>query len=88
MHGAQRTEMPKEEDKWLYYKDVGKQHKVAYVGYADFEALGEPIKDYNQSNKTIYINKKAKHCATGFTFKWVSIDHQEEIDQITNKGTY
>ncbi len=34
LHGPQKTEIPKEEDKWLYYKEVGKQHKVTYVGYA------------------------------------------------------
>ena len=42
-HGAQRVELPKEEDKWLFYKDVRKQLKVPYIIYADFESFQIPI---------------------------------------------
>ena len=31
VHGAQRTEMPSEEDKWLRFNDVSKQLKVPFV---------------------------------------------------------
>ncbi len=49
--------MPKEGDKWLTYKDVGKQHQVHYVGYADFEAFGEPIKDWPIQQNNIHQQK-------------------------------
>ncbi len=86
LHGPQRTEMSTEDDGWLCYKDVGKQHPVPYVGYADFEALGEPIEGYDPADKTIYLNKKTKYKPTGFTFKWVSVDAEENIPQITYRG--
>lgn len=38
-HGAQRTEMSTEENKWLNYSDVSKQLKVPIVVYADFECI-------------------------------------------------
>ena len=39
VHGAQRTEMPDEDNKWLKYTDVSKQLKSPYVVYADFECI-------------------------------------------------
>ena len=42
-HGAQRTEIPSEENKWLNYSDVSKQLKVPFVVYADFKCITETI---------------------------------------------
>jgi len=38
-HGPQKIELPKEEDKWLHYKDIRKQLKVPYIIYADLESM-------------------------------------------------
>ena len=38
-HGPQKIELPNDDDKWLYYKDIRKQLKVPYVIYADFKSL-------------------------------------------------
>ena len=42
-HSPQKIELPNDNDKWLYHKDIREQLKVPYVIYADFESLLIPI---------------------------------------------
>jgi hypothetical protein len=42
-HGPQKIELPNDDDKWLYHKDIRKQLTVPYVIYADFESILIPI---------------------------------------------
>lgn len=53
VHGAKRTEMPTEEDKWLEFSDVSKQLKVLFVIYADFESILERLVNRILANRPL-----------------------------------
>lgn len=86
VHGAQRTEMPTEEDKWLKFTDISKQLKVPFVVYADFESILE--RHYGchpDPNKSSTI-KLAKHVPSGFTYKVVGISPETTENHVTYRG--
>jgi hypothetical protein len=43
--------LPTEEDKLLEFKNIGKQMKVPFIIYADFEALNSPIDSVNNKSR-------------------------------------
>jgi hypothetical protein len=49
-HGPQKIDLPNDDDKWLYYKDIRKQLNVPYVIYADFESLLIPFSNFGISS--------------------------------------
>ena len=51
-HDSVKVEMPKENEKWLYYKDGYKQLKVPFSIACDFECI---------------INKDGKHIPCGYS---------------------
>lgn len=86
VHGAQRTEMPTEEDKWLKFTDISKQLKVPFVVYADFESILE--RHYGcqpDPNKSSTI-KLAKHAPSGFTYKVVGVSPETTENHVTYRG--
>lgn len=86
VHGAQRTEMPTEEDKWLKFTDISKQLKVPFVVYADFESILE--RHYGcqpDPNKSSTI-KLAKHVPSGFTYKVVGVSPETTENHVTYRG--
>lgn len=86
VHGAQRTEMPTEEDKWLKFTDISKQLKVPFVVYADFESILERLygcqPDPNKSSTT----KLAKHVPSCFTYKVVGVSPETTENHVTYRG--
>ena len=86
VHGAQRTEMPDEDNKWLKYTDVSKQLKSPYVVYADFECILERIYGCQPDPKTSSTIKLAKHIPCGFTYKVVGLTNELTEDHVTYRG--
>ena len=86
VHGAQRTEMPDEDNKWLKYTDVSKQLKSPYVVYADFECILERIYGCQPDPKTSSTIKLAKHVPSGFTYKVVGLTDDLTEDHVTYRG--
>jgi hypothetical protein len=66
--------LPTEEDKWLEFKNIGKQMKVPFIIYADFEALNSPIDSVNNSPDGSYTESYQKHEPCGYAYKVVCID--------------
>ncbi|XP_033726725.1 uncharacterized protein LOC117316295 [Pecten maximus] len=79
-HGTQKVELPKEEDKWLFYKNTQKQLKVPYIIFADFESLQVPIASCAKNPKSSYTEKTTEHIPSGFAYKVVGLtqDHCKE----------
>jgi hypothetical protein len=69
-----RIVLPTEEDKWLEFKNIGKQMKVPFIIYADFEALNSPIDSVNNSPDGSYTESYQKHEPCGYAYKVVCID--------------
>ncbi|KAK3084100.1 hypothetical protein FSP39_008173 [Pinctada imbricata] len=86
VHGAQRTEMPREEDKWLRFTDVSKQLKVPFVVYADFECILEKIYGCQPNPSKSSTIKLAKHKPSGFTYKVVGLNEDLTEDHVTYRG--
>lgn len=85
-HGAQRTEMPTEENKWLNYSDVSKQLKVPFVVHADFECIAEAISTCQPDVCKSSTTKLAKHIPSGFTYKIVGPNDSVTDDHVTYRG--
>jgi hypothetical protein len=64
-HGPQKIEMPSEDDKWLFFKDISKQHRDPFVIYADFESFTVGISQSPSSDKTV---KYQEHVPSGFCY--------------------
>ena len=85
-HGAQRTEMPSEENKWLNYSDVYKQLKVPFVVYDDFECITEAISTCQPNICKSSTTKMARHVPSGFTYKIVGPEDKLTEDHVTYRG--
>jgi hypothetical protein len=66
--------LPTEENKLLEFKNIGKQLKVPFIIYADFEAITEPIDSVNKSPDKSYTESYQKHEPCGYAYKVVCID--------------
>jgi len=86
VHGAQRTEMPSEEDKWLRFTDVSKQLKVPFVVYADFECILERRYGCQPDPKRSSTIRLAKHVPSGFTYKVVGVTEDLTEAHVTYRG--
>ncbi|KAK3101500.1 hypothetical protein FSP39_004054 [Pinctada imbricata] len=86
VHGAQRTEMPSEENKWLQFKEVKKQLKVPYVVYADFESILEQQYGCHPDPSKASTIKLARHIPSGFTYKVVGLNQELTEDHVTYRG--
>ncbi|KAK3101531.1 hypothetical protein FSP39_004239 [Pinctada imbricata] len=86
VHGAQRTEVPSEENKWLQYEEVKKQLKVPYVVYADFESILEQQYGCQPDPSKASTIKLARHVPSGFTYKVVGINEELTEDHVTYRG--
>ena len=73
-HGPQRSSMPNEDNKWLKFKHLAHQLRVAFVIYADFECYTEPI-DACQPTEAATQDYQ-HHTPSGFCYYIVS-DHPE-----------
>ena len=74
IHGPQKIELPTDQDKWLYYKDVAKQLKVPYVIYADFECYATKIDTCSPDPSQSYTQRLSHHVPSGFAYKVVGLD--------------
>jgi len=85
-HGPQKIELPKEEDKWLYYKDIRKQLKVPYIIYADFECLQHPIQGcVDEPNKSQTLNTtRLVPCA--FAYKVVGLTSDQSKQPVVYRS--
>jgi len=86
-HGAQKIELPKEQDKWLFYKDMQKQLKVPYIIYVDFECLQVPILGCEKDPKSSYIEKTTKHIPSGFAYKVVGLTKENSKEPVVYRGS-
>ncbi|XP_041361144.1 uncharacterized protein LOC121377277 [Gigantopelta aegis] len=78
--------MPKEEDKWLYYKNVKKQLQVPYIVYADFECLQVPIIGCAKDPASSSTEKMTKHVPSGFAYKVVGLSPEHCKPLVTYRG--
>ena len=86
VHGAQRTEMPSEEDKWLKFTDISKQLKCPYAVYSDFESILEKILGCQPDQQRSSTIKLAKHVPSGFTYKVVGLTDDLTEKPVTYRG--
>ena len=85
-HNAQRVELPKEEDKWLYYKDVRKQLKVPFIIYADFESFQIPISGCENDPASSFTEKSTHHVPSSFAYKVVGLNHELSKKPVVYRG--
>ena len=71
-----RTEMPKEGENKMTFKNYYKQMKAPYVVYADFECLVRKIATCEPDNKRSFTVKTEKHEPCGFSYLVVKSDGQ------------
>lgn len=85
-YGPQKIELPKEEDKWLYYKDVRKQLKVPYIIYADFECLQQPIQGCDNDPEKSQTLSTTRHVPCGFAYKVVGLTSETSKQPVVYRG--
>ena len=71
-----RTEMPKQGENNMTFKNFYKQVKVSYVVYADIGCVLKKIKTCEPDNKQSFTLKTEKHEPCGFSFVVVRSDGQ------------
>ena len=71
-----RTEMPKEGDNKMAFKNFYKQMKVPYAVYADFECVLRKINTCEPDRKKSFSVKTEKHEPCGFSYVIVRSDGQ------------
>ena len=71
-----RTEMPKQGDNKMAFKNYYKQMKAPYVVYADFECVLKKIARCEPDNKQSFTVKTEKHEPCGFSYMAVRSDGQ------------
>ena len=71
-----RTEMPKQGDNKMAFKNFYKQMKAPYVVYADFECVLRKINTCEPDNKESFTIKTEKHEPCGFSYVVVRSDGQ------------
>ena len=71
-----RTEMPKEGENKMAFRNYHKQMKVPYVVYADFECLVKKIATCEPDDKNSFTVKTEKHEPCGFSYAIVRSDGQ------------
>ncbi|XP_033761654.1 uncharacterized protein LOC117343421 [Pecten maximus] len=81
-HGTQKVDLPKEEDKWLFYKDFRRQMKVPYIIYADFETFQVPISGCSKDQCTSYTEKTTQHVPSSFAYKVVGLTKETSKDPV------
>ena len=73
-----RTEMPKEGENKMAFKNHYKQMKAPYVVYADFECIARKIATCESDNKRSFTVKTEKHEPCGFSYFVVRSDGQTQ----------
>lgn len=86
IHGAQRTEMPSEEEKWLKFSDISKQLRVSFVVYADFESILKRQYGCQPDPSKSSTIKLAKHVPSGFTYKVVGLSPETKENHMTYRS--
>ena len=71
-HGAQRIELPNDDNMFLQLKDFHKQLRVPFVIYADFESLTTKIQSASPDPMKVSTEKFQHHQACGFSYVLVS----------------
>ncbi|KAK3731613.1 hypothetical protein QZH41_015864 [Actinostola sp. cb2023] len=71
-HGAQRIELPSEDNMFLQFKDFHKQLRVPFVIYADFESLTTKIESASPDPSKSSTENFQRHEACGFSYVIVS----------------
>ena len=77
-----RTEMPKEGENKMAFKNFYKQMKAPYVVYADFECILKKIHTCEPDNKRSFTAKTEKHEPCGFSYVVVRSDEQIKSPKI------
>ena len=72
-HGAQKIELPDEDNKWLRFENFKRQLRTPFVIYADFESLNKKIDDSSVDTNT---TKYQEHEPCGYAYKVVCEDSQ------------
>ena len=80
-----RTEIPKEGENKMAFKNYYKQMKPPYAVYADFECIVEKIHTCEPDNKRSFTVKTEKHEPCGFSYLVVRSDGQTQ-GPITYRG--
>ena len=73
-----RTEMPKEGENKMTFKNYFKQMKAPYAVYADFECLVRKIDTCKPDDKRSFTVKTEKHEPCGFSYLVVRSDGQTQ----------
>ena len=76
LKGPTRTEMPKQGENKMAFKNFYKQMKVPYTVYADFECVLKKIATREPDNKQSFTIKTEKHEPCGFSYVVVKSDGQ------------
>ena len=71
INGVQKINMPEKGKNTLEYKDSGRDQKVPFVIYADFEAIVEKVEGCERNDEKSFTEAYQKHTDCGFGYKLV-----------------
>jgi hypothetical protein len=86
--GAQRTTMPKQSKKHLYFSEIYKQHRVPFAIYADLECFNTPIDGCTPSPTKSYTQKMTKHEPNSFAYLVVSEYKEYSREVVLYRGPH
>jgi hypothetical protein len=83
---CQRTTLPSEEDKWLYYKEHAKELRVPFVVYCDFECILERLSGCDNAPDLSSTDKISLHTPCGFAYNVIAYDDGLSEDIVRYRG--
>ena len=83
-NGAQKVELPKEDDRWVQFKDIQKMLQVPFVIYADFEAY--TCKLQGPANRHAATMPYELHELSGFAYHVVCADPARIYEPVVYRG--
>lgn len=85
-HGPQKTKLPKKEEKWKKFTNIGRQLKVPFVIYADFECF-TPKMDICEGDPThSHTTQYQKHKPASYSYMVVSSDERYSKRVVLYRG--
>ena len=86
LHGAQKIRLPDEDQATLAFKEVGKQLKVPFVIYADFESILVECNTPSLEDHASGTQKAQHHLPCGFCYTVVSTVDQYNKPPVVYRG--
>ena len=86
LHSPQKIEMPRDEDKWLKFKNHQHQLTVPVVIYADFESLLYKVEGCESDPNKSSTTPIQKHLPSGFGYKLICVNEKYSKPTVVYRG--